>query len=90
LLRHGFVDEGRDLFHRVLRTCEAYGGYPEFARGDSREDSIFNTRVVDIVDSIGRPNRIEQPPQQIQAWTVAAYIAIRDYLTTGELPPMYS
>jgi glycogen debranching enzyme len=91
LLRHGFVDEGRDLFHRVLRTCEAYGGYPEFARGDSREeDSLFNTRVVDIVDSIGRPNRIEQPPQQIQAWTVAAYIAIRDYLTTGELPPMYS
>jgi glycogen debranching enzyme len=89
LLRYGFVDEGQDLLHRVLRTCEAYGGYPEFARGDSRENPLFNTRVVDVVDAIDRPNRIEQPPQQIQAWTVAAHIAITDYFTTGELPPMY-
>ncbi len=72
----GYVDKALALKAKVLEACEIFGGYPEFARGD--DDAIaFNTHIVDIVDIDGKSNRIEQPPQQIQGWTVAGVVALQ-------------
>lgn len=73
LRRHGFDNLAGVLAQRAVDVCVEFGGFPEFCRGDA--DSIhFNTRIVDVRDQDGRPNRIEQPPQQVQAWTVAAIV----------------
>jgi hypothetical protein len=47
------------------------------AGGDHGSD-LVTRRIVDVYDEINeRPNRIEQPPQEIIAWTVAAMVAIQ-------------
>jgi glycogen debranching enzyme len=75
LRRFGFHALAGILARRVQDVCEEFRGFPEFCRGDS--DSIrFNDRIVDVRDASGRLNRIEQPPQQIQAWTAAAVIEL--------------
>ncbi|WP_300613583.1 amylo-alpha-1,6-glucosidase [Trebonia sp.] len=73
LRRFGYTSLADILTRRVLDVCVEFGGFPEFCRGDA--DAIrFNDRIVDVRDQSGRSNRIEQPPQQVQAWTVAAVI----------------
>jgi glycogen debranching enzyme len=76
LRRFGFHRLAGILGRCVLDVCGEFGGFPEFCRGDA--DMIrFNDRIVDVRDRDGRLNRIEQPPQQIQAWTVAAVIELQ-------------
>jgi glycogen debranching enzyme len=77
LHRHGYHALGWDLMRRVLAVCDAAGAFPEFARGDSDDSIRFNDSIVDIIDSSGHHNRIEQPAQQIQAFTVGAVLAIK-------------
>lgn len=74
--RHGFIKEADDLVERLLLTVTTTRKFPEFARGGNSEAPELNTRIVDIWDDqMGLTNRIEQPPQEIQAWTVAAVLA---------------
>jgi glycogen debranching enzyme len=77
LHRHGFHGLAWELMGRVLDVSTSFGGFPEFARGDSGEVIGFNRRIVEVVGADGRPNRIEEPPQEIQAWTVAATVAVK-------------
>jgi glycogen debranching enzyme len=76
LRRFGFHRLANALGLRVADVCFQFGGFPEFCRGDSNA-ILFNDRIVDVRDRDGRPNRIEQPPQQVQAWTVAAIIELK-------------
>lgn len=68
-----FADE---LDRRILDVVNTVGGFPEYVRGG---DSIaVNTHVIDLEDTINhRVNRVEQPPQEVQAWTVAAILATK-------------
>jgi hypothetical protein len=69
LRRHGRPGQAADLERRVLDACVAVGGFPEFFRGDADDRLTINQHTVDaIVD--GLPNRLEQPPQMVQGWTV--------------------
>jgi len=69
LRRHGHAGQAANLEQRVLDACVAVGGFPEFFRGDTDDQLAVNVHTVDaIVD--GLPNRLEQPPQAIQGWTV--------------------
>lgn len=73
LRRFGYTGLADILTQRIIDVCVEYGDFPEFCRGDA--DAIrFNNRIVDVRDRSGRLNRIEQPPQQVQAWTVAAIV----------------
>ncbi|MCA1606173.1 MAG: hypothetical protein LC775_12040 [Acidobacteria bacterium] len=76
LQRHGYDSLASDLCARIWRTYEEYRGFPEFARGNSGTVPEFNDRVVRVGDKFGRQYQIEQPPQQVQAWTVATIVAI--------------
>ena len=63
---------------KIKKAIESCGGYPEFFRGDWPEKDLINRFIQDVQfkDESGvraDTNRIAQPPQIIQGWTVAAY-----------------
>ena len=75
--RHGFHDEARELRRRIVASCRATHRFPEFVAGGEPGTELIAKRIVDVFDSRnGRVNRVEQPPQEIQGWTVAAMVAI--------------
>lgn len=77
LERHGFSAEARELRRRLVASCRATHRFPEFVAGVESGAELIAKRIVDVFDSSnGRTNRIEQPPQEIQGWTVAAVVAI--------------
>jgi glycogen debranching enzyme len=78
LLNQGFTEESKLVQSKIINAIESCGGYPEFFRGDWPENDLINRFIQDVQfeDASGvRPhtNRIAQPPQIIQGWTVAAY-----------------
>jgi glycogen debranching enzyme len=78
LLKNGFTKESKKLQEKIKKAIESCGGYPEFFRGDWPESDLINRFIHDvrIVDEHGvhsSTNRVAQPPQIIQGWTVAAY-----------------
>ena len=69
LRRHGAHQQADDLEARILAGCALVGGFPEFFRGDPNGSIAVNTATLDeLVD--GLPNRLEQPPQTDQGWTI--------------------
>lgn len=81
LRRHGYSKEADDLDRRILGVIDTTRIFPEYVRGDFAEKASVNTRTINIWDeTYGRINKIEQPPQEVQAWTVAAILAIKNRL----------
>jgi glycogen debranching enzyme len=78
LLKQGFTRESVMVQEKIKRAIESSGGYPEFFRGDWPETDLINRFIHDVqsVDASGvrtSINRVAQPPQIIQGWTVGAY-----------------
>ncbi len=71
-----FAAFAQELDRRILRVVDAIGSFPEYVRGG---DSIaINTHTIDVEDTMyHRINRVEQPPQEVQAWTVAAILTTK-------------
>lgn len=79
---YGLATHLADKIHTVINVTQKF---PEYVRGDDTPIPTINTRIVDVWDeNVGRINRVEQPPQEVQAWSVAAEIA-RDYYS-GRVP----
>jgi glycogen debranching enzyme len=77
LEHRGYSDEAQEIRNRLAATCRATRRFPEFVAGGGHGSDLITRRVVDVFDDVnGRMNRIEQPPQEIIAWTVAAMVAI--------------
>lgn len=75
LERHGYFGFATDLERRLLKVIEETQKYPEFVRGED-DKIVLNTKIIDEHDpTLGRINRFEQPPQDIQAFTVATALA---------------
>ena len=73
----GFSEEADILESKILASVEATKKYPEFVRGSDTATPEISIRVVDIRRTRDNwDNRIEQPPQEVQAWTVASVLAI--------------
>jgi glycogen debranching enzyme len=76
LEQHGFALLAAELRDRCWRVHMRTGLLPEFARGDDR--GVLNDRIVDLWQAADRrENRLEQPPQEVQAWTVAGLYAAK-------------
>jgi glycogen debranching enzyme len=78
LLKQGFTRESIHMQDKIKKAIESCGGYPEFFRGDWPAQDLINRFIQDVQfeDESGvraDTNRIAQPPQIIQGWTVAAY-----------------
>jgi glycogen debranching enzyme len=69
-----FAKFADDLDRRILDVVNTIEEFPEYIRGGN--EIAVNTRIIDVYDSkAGRINRVEQPPQEVQAWTVAAILS---------------
>ncbi|MHB0929250.1 MAG: amylo-alpha-1,6-glucosidase [Candidatus Nanopelagicales bacterium] len=75
MVRHGFRREALEVATRTRHAIESVGGYPEFFRGDMPLHGPISTSIVDVRRTGTRMsvNRVTQPPQLLQGWTVAAY-----------------
>jgi glycogen debranching enzyme len=73
----GFRDEAKEVQDRIAAFCRATHRLPEFVAGGEPGSELIAKRIVDVFDSRNdRVSRVEQPPQEIQGWTVAAMVAI--------------
>lgn len=82
---HGYYGLATFLADKIHTVINVTQKFPEYVRGDDLPIPTVNPRVVDVWDQHAqRVNRIEQPPQEVQAWSVAADIA-RDYYS-GRVP----
>lgn len=74
--RHGYYKEAHDLDLKILNVPKATHMLPEYVRGDDAETPSTNQYIITVYDSINeRENIVEQPPQEVQAWTAAAILA---------------
>ena len=78
LRHHGYTEAADDLDRKLLGVVDATKLFPEYVRGDNADVPTLNTRTVVLWDEQHqRKNQLEQPPQEVQAWTVAAILAIK-------------
>lgn len=78
LRRHSYLELSDVLGGRLLSVVETTKSFPEFVRGDTLPTINLNTKIIDVWDETNqRVNRIEQPPQQIQAWSVGTALDIK-------------
>ncbi|MEO5949949.1 MAG: hypothetical protein ABIQ04_00715 [Candidatus Saccharimonadales bacterium] len=81
LRRLDYGDEADELDRRVLAAVEQTRIFPEYVRGDEEPTISINTQTIVLWDEVnGRENKVEQPPQEVQAWSVAATLAIKKRL----------
>lgn len=78
---HGYKEQADELDSSMLNVIEETKIFPEYVRGDNEPAATVNQSTVTVWDSVNqRENKVEQPPQEVQAWTVAAILAIKKRL----------
>lgn len=78
LRRHGHTDAANELDRRMLHVVEVTKLFPEYVRGGNDLLPRINEHTIIVWDEeMQREMTIEQPPQEVQAWTVAAILAIK-------------
>ncbi|MDB5177035.1 MAG: hypothetical protein JWN75_703 [Candidatus Saccharibacteria bacterium] len=88
LRHHGYIDEADDIDSRLLGVIEATKIFPEYVKGDDNDTPHINTSTIILWDQINqRENKLAQPPQEVQAWTVATILAIKKRLGEHHLLP---
>jgi len=82
LRRLGYRTEANDLDQRLLNVVKQTKMFPEYVRGDDLSVPRINTQTIILWDDVNkRENVVEQPPQEVQAWTVAAILATKQRLS---------
>lgn len=77
--RLGYKAEADSLDQRILGVVAATNMLPEYVRGDDADTPSTNQHIVKVYDrAYRRKNQVEQPPQEVQAWTTAAILATQN------------
>ncbi len=78
LRRHGYHALADIIDERLLSIKDQTTIFPEYVPGDDEADISLTSKVIDVWDKEeGKINHLVQPPQEIQAWTVSANLAIK-------------
>lgn len=78
LSQQGYHALASFLNDKLLAGVNSTKRFPEFERGDNDPNYRLNTRIIKVRDNVNNfVNTLEQPPQDIQAWSVAAILAIK-------------
>ena len=86
LHRLGYKEKADILDQKILKVATDTNIFPEYVRGDDRPFASINEKSIVLWDEINqRDNKVEQPPQEVQAWTVAAILAIKRRIHTTPL-----
>lgn len=81
LRRLGYAQEANELDRRILSSVNETRMFPEYLRGDDSDKAAVNEKTIILWDDRNqRENVVEQPPQEVQAWTVAAILATKKRL----------
>lgn len=78
LRRAGYKTEAADIDQRILEVARQTNMFPEYVRGEQDEIAVNHQTVVLWDENQQRENVVEQPPQEVQAWTVAAIAATKN------------
>jgi glycogen debranching enzyme len=88
LRRHNYHDLANELDRRLLHIVSVTKIFPEYVRGEADPVPRLNTQTITLWDEVaGRTNKLEQPPQEVQAWTVAVILAIKKRLARHGIFP---
>ena len=80
----GYHGLAKLLNDKLLDDVSSTRRFPEYLRGDNDPRYRLNTRIVEVMDTVNkRTNELEQPPQDIQAWSVAAILALKIHRDRG-------
>jgi glycogen debranching enzyme len=80
----GYHGLAKLLNDKLLDDVAATRRFPEYLRGDNNPTYRLNTRTIEVRDTVNkRTELLEQPPQDIQAWTVAAILALKVHRSRG-------
>ncbi len=74
----GHKAEADDIDQRILEVVNKTKIFPEYVRGEQDIIALNRKTVVLWDNDQDRENIIEQPPQEVQAWTVAAIRATKN------------
>lgn len=81
LERQGYHQLARDLWQRLQRVFKVTKKFPEFVSGEDTPEPVVPNRLVEVRDTKYHFKHFtEQPPQEIQAWSVAAAVAIDKFI----------
>ena len=79
--RPDYSHKAAELREKTWHVVQKFKKFPEFARGGEELEPVLNSRVVitslpehELNSFTPGTNTIEQPAQDYQAWTIAAYI----------------
>lgn len=79
--RPDYADKARELREKTWRVVQKFRKFPELVNGGEVPEPVLNWRQVTTIRPEPGPNqwspgrnKIEQPAQDYQAWTIAAYI----------------
>lgn len=88
--RHGFEQIANELDRRILHVIETTKIFPEYVRGDTWVLPRINEHTIMVWDEgMNREMCVEQPPQEVQAWTVAAILATKKRIDRNQKRPTY-
>ena len=88
LRRQGYLDIAASIDDKILDINQTLGTFPEYVRGDNSDRPSINTHSIIVRDkATGKLNQVEQPPQEIQAWTVASILATESRKRRNNPPP---
>ncbi|MGH7195301.1 MAG: amylo-alpha-1,6-glucosidase [Candidatus Saccharimonadales bacterium] len=74
----GYHNLARCINNKLLNDIASTRRFPEYLRGDNDRQRRLNQCTVDVYDHRNNfLNHLEQPPQDIQAWSVAAILSLK-------------
>lgn len=83
--RLGYTQQANNLDGRILNAVNVTKMFPEYVRGDFEPVPTINHHIINVRDKVnGWVTNVEQPPQEVQAWTVAAILATRRRMSESE------
>tara|TARA_B100000678_G_scaffold32687_1_gene24103 strand:+ start:884 stop:2353 length:1470 start_codon:yes stop_codon:yes gene_type:complete len=74
LRRHGKATVADSIDQALITVSNKTGMFPEYVRGEQERIALNEDSVRIWDEAAQRENLIEQPPQEVQAWTVAAIL----------------
>lgn len=85
LERQGYHQLAKDLWQRLDYVFKATKKFPEFVSGEDTPEPIVPNCLVEVRDTKYHFKHFtEQPPQEIQAWSVATAVALTSLLGVRE------
>lgn len=86
LRKHGYQKEAHELDLKLLNVPLTTHMLPEYVRGDDSNSPSTNQQIITVYDTEHkRENIIEQPPQEVQAWTAAAILATTNRINREQI-----